>query len=100
MRSRVGSQRGFTLMELVVAMAVLAIGYAVVAATILTTQPRDQGDERRDMLRRARTQAIEGGVVVVAGPDSALLEEPVLFLPDGRHVGLESERDDQGGSLE
>jgi len=100
MRPSIGSQGGFTLMELVVATAIIAIGYAVVAATILTMEPQDEVHARRDMLRRLRTQAIEGGVVVVARPDSSLLEQPVVFLPDGRSVGLDRETDREGDSLE
>jgi prepilin-type N-terminal cleavage/methylation domain-containing protein len=75
---------GFTLVELLVVMAILAACFAVVAAELLTASAADPRDPWETRLDSACARAIEAGVATVAWPDSAHVVAPVLFLPDGR----------------
>ena len=71
-------RHGVTLLELVVALALLAVILGVSGLAVATLRPTPLAEAERQ-LRRARADAIRGGVTVRA--------KSVLFLPDGRSVG-------------
>lgn len=80
---------GFTLVELIVVVAVIAILFGVAGGAIASAfwvEVDPTGWPAR--LEAARARAVVEGRVVVAWPDSAHVDAPVLFLPDGRVVGL------------
>ena len=96
---RSSTRAGFTLVELLVSLAVLAIGLAIVTGSILRTAgPRADAGAREQQLREARARAVRSGVAVLVAADAAdsaatVEPVPVLFLPDGRNVGLAVTRD-------
>lgn len=67
--------RGFTLMELLVALALLGIILGVSTMSLMSVKSTREMDERQ----RARADAIRSGA-----PRAA---HGVLFLPDGRAIG-------------
>jgi len=81
------SSGGFTLVEVIVVVAVLGLiaGMSGLAFVGLRS-PRDS-EPVRD-LRRARAEAIRTGRPVVTESNGAPRTAHVLFLPDGRAVGL------------
>jgi prepilin-type N-terminal cleavage/methylation domain-containing protein len=86
------SRAGVTLVELIVAMAVLATGLAVATGALLSAVPRNASEDAWEVrLRRGQARALRTGERVVVWPDSAHREPPVLFLPDGRAVGVASD---------
>lgn len=86
-------RRGFTLVEVIVAIAVLGVtlGVAGLAATGWSAVSED--DEWRSRLLHAESLAAREGRVVVVWPDSAHSTPPALRLPDGRRLGHEHRRD-------
>jgi prepilin-type N-terminal cleavage/methylation domain-containing protein len=77
---------GFTLLELIVSMAVISIGFGV-AATAITRTADSSDDAWISELRARKSEATRTGRPMVAWHDSAQTIPPVLFLPDGRRVG-------------
>ena len=71
-------RHGVTLLELIVALALLAVILGVSGLALASLQPTSQAEAER-RLRQARADAIRGGAPVRA--------ESVLFLPDGTAVG-------------
>ena len=87
---RLGKDRGFTLVELIVTMAVMGVTLTVSSLAIARGGlGRSDEDERSSPYRLAQRSAVETGAPVVAWPDSAHVHHPVLYLPDGRPVGPE-----------
>jgi prepilin-type N-terminal cleavage/methylation domain-containing protein len=88
MRARDADEAGFTLVELIVALAVLATSLGIVsgALTSLAMEPEDPS-AWPTRLKVARAHAINAGDAEVVWPDSAHVDPPALFLPDGRAVG-------------
>lgn len=85
-------QSGFTLVELLVVTTLLAILYGVASGAIASALQAPTGrDEWMARLEEGRARAVLEGRAVAVWPDSAHLQSPVLFLPDGRAVGLEPE---------
>lgn len=78
---------GFTLVELIVAMAVMGVTLAVSSLAISRNVGRAAGAPLDSTHQRARRSSIEKVAPVVAWPDSANVYEPVLYLPDGRVIG-------------
>lgn len=88
MRGRIGMEKGFVLIELLVSMAIMGLVLSV--ATVALGPVLDSADEveaSQEQLRQARWKAIDGGRPVVSWPDSAHVERPTLLLPDGRMLG-------------
>lgn len=82
---------GFTLIELIVALAIMSVSFAVVAigiseSLLADADPRDWTTQ----VAAARRQAVATGQLVVLD-DSASTGHTVLFLPDGRAVGARVE---------
>jgi prepilin-type N-terminal cleavage/methylation domain-containing protein len=85
---------GFTLVELIVTLAILAIATSV--ATGALTSVASGSDDPSGWVARlsaARARAIETGVPTLVSHDSAHVVPPVLYLPDGRAVGLDEGTD-------
>jgi prepilin-type N-terminal cleavage/methylation domain-containing protein len=83
---------GFTLLELIVVVTVIAILFGVAGGAIASAFSVEV--DRTGWLARleaARARAVVEGRAVVAWPDSAHVDAPVLFLPDGRVVGLDGD---------
>jgi len=77
---------GFTLLELMVVMAVLGLITGVTALAFVSLRAPGESDIARE-LRRARTQAIQTGRPVITGNNSGPRTAYVLFLTDGRAIG-------------
>jgi hypothetical protein len=72
-----------------VALAVLAISLGVVAGSLASAAAHVRDPASWPVrLETGRAHAIAHGEPTVVWPDSAHLAAPVLFLPDGRVVGL------------
>jgi prepilin-type N-terminal cleavage/methylation domain-containing protein len=79
---------GFTLVELMVSMAVMALSFSVVAIALARDSDVGRPESYWEAeLRAARSSAIEQARPIVVWPDSAHRVPPVLLLPDGRVVG-------------
>ncbi len=94
MNARRCERGGFTLVELMVSLTILGIGLAVATGAITSVLvPRPALPIWESKLANGRSRSIESGEKVVVWPDSADAYSPVLFLPDGRAVGLETARE-------
>ena len=78
--------RGITLLELIVALALLTVILGVSGLAVASLRPPPQSEQLR-ALRQARTQAIRSGAPVQAVMHNAPRSTHLLFLPDGRAVG-------------
>lgn len=83
--------RGFTLVEVMVVLAVLALMTGLVTVGLATLEPSPESEYARSV-ERARAQAIRTGSPVRAAeplPSLAVPHRPLppLFLPDGRALG-------------
>lgn len=82
---------GFTLVEVLVLLAVLGISLLVVSLTLPAVFGRDDPERWSERLLEGQRRAVETGRPVVVQPDSAHRRAPVLFLPDGRAVGPDAD---------
>jgi len=80
------SPLGFTLLELIVVVAVLGITLGVSALAFTSLKTPRESDVARE-LRWARSEAIRTGRPVVTGGNHTPRTTHVLFLPDGRAIG-------------
>jgi len=95
------SRAGVTLVELIVAMAVVATGLAVATGALLSAVPRSASEDAWEArLRRAQMTAVRAGERMVVWPDSAQREPPVLFMPDGRAMGAANAWDSSDAGLQ
>jgi prepilin-type N-terminal cleavage/methylation domain-containing protein len=76
---------GFTLVEVIVAIAILGLMAAMSGLTLTTVTPSREAAERRE-LTRARAEAIRTGRRVVAATNAHDTVR-IVFLPDGRALG-------------
>jgi len=79
--------RGFTLLEVIVVVAILGLIAGVSGLAFVTLRAPRQSELVHE-LSRARAEAIQTGRPVVSGSNRAPRTPHVLFLPDGRAVGL------------
>jgi len=78
---------GFTLVELVVVIAIIGLMAAISGVAVASLKlPRES--EQVAALRRARTAAIESGTPVRPDGNPAPRTTHLLFLPDGRALGV------------
>ena len=80
---------GFTLVEVIVAMAVLGVTLGVAGLAVTSWSVVTEDDEWQSRLRHAESRAVREGRGVVVWPDSAHATPPALRLPDGRRIGHE-----------
>ncbi len=80
--------RGTTLVELVVALAILGLMAGMTGFAIHSLAPREESPTRRAIVR-ARAEALEKGRPIRLVIDTAGSAAPraLLFLPDGRVLG-------------
>jgi len=78
---------GFTLVEVIVVVAMLGLIAGMSGLAFLGLRSPRESERVRD-LWRARAEAIQTGRPVIAGDNRALRTAHVLFLPDGRAIGV------------
>lgn len=82
-----GNGEGFTLVEVIVVIAILGITLGVSGLALASLKaPRESEVVRQ--LRRSRENAILSGIPIHTVMNHAPRTTHVLFLPDGRAVGL------------
>lgn len=87
MRYAICTRCGFTLIEVLVSLAIMSILLGVVVGALFRSAVEAPGGGWVANLVEARSAAVRTGSAVVVWPDSASVDPPVLFLPDGRSVG-------------
>ena len=78
---------GFTLVEVIVVVAVFGLIAGMSGLAFVTLRAPRQSELVHE-LSRARAEAIQTGRPVVGGNNRAPRTSHVLFLPDGRAIGL------------
>ena len=79
--------RGFTLLEVIVVVAILGLIVGMSGLAFVALRAPLQSELVHE-LSRARAEAIQTGRPVVSGNNRAPRTAHVLFMPDGRAVGL------------
>jgi prepilin-type N-terminal cleavage/methylation domain-containing protein len=79
--------RGFTLLEVIVVVAILGLIVGMSGLAFVALRAPLQSELVHE-LSRARAEAIKTGRPVVSGNNRAPRTAHVLFMPDGRAVGL------------
>ncbi|MGE3526891.1 MAG: Tfp pilus assembly protein FimT/FimU [Gemmatimonadales bacterium] len=79
---------GFTLLEVIVALAVLGVLYGLTTMAFTNLKPTRES-EIRDFIVQTRLQAVKTGKPLTITVDSAGMVSPrvIRFLPDGRALG-------------
>ena len=79
--------RGFTLLEVIVVVAIFGLIAGMSGLAFVSLRAPRQSELVHE-LSRARAEAIQTGLPVVSGNNRASRTAHVLFLPDGRAIGL------------
>jgi len=79
--------RGFTLVEVIVVVAILGLIAGMSGLGFVGLRSPRESERVRD-LWRARAEAIQTGRPMIAEDNRGLRTAHVLFLPDGRAIGV------------
>jgi prepilin-type N-terminal cleavage/methylation domain-containing protein len=79
--------RGFTLVEVIVVIAILGMMAGMSGLAFVTLRAPRESELVRER-RRARAEAIATGRPAITGSNRAPRTAHVLFLPDGRAIGV------------
>lgn len=83
--SDLGESAGFTLIEMMIVMALVSVAAGIAAMTLGFTTRKPEG--MIELLDRARDSAARHGIPVSVPVDSSPDGEVLLVLPDGRLIG-------------
>jgi len=81
---------GFTLLEVIIVLAILGLIVGLSVAAFVTLGASRDSESVRE-LSRARIEAIRTGRPVLIGSNRAPRTAHILFLPDGRAIGADTD---------